>query len=270
MDAADVPGLLRARYQGWSWSLVQRHPGEVAVWRLERPDGRARELRYVKVGVASRFPRLLDEGARMRWAHPYLPVPEVLDCASDGQVDWLVTAGLPGRPASDEQLQADPERLVVLLAQGLRRLHAAPVERCPFDFTVDSAIALARARVRAGLVDPARDFHPEHAHLGPHGALAALRRLRPAVGSDDLVVCHGDYCLPNVLVSGTGGGMVVSGFVDVGELGVADRWWDLAVATWSLDWNLGPGWEELFLRAYRVDRDNDRVAFYRLLYDVVS
>jgi kanamycin kinase len=64
--------------------------------------------------------------------------------------------------------------------------------------------------------------------------------------------------------------MVVSGFVDVGELGVADRWWDLAVATWSLDWNLGPGWEELFLRAYRVDRDNDRVAFYRLLYDVVS
>jgi kanamycin kinase len=124
----------------------------------------------------------------------------------------------------------------------------------PFDFTVDTAIALAQARVRvrvrAGLVDPARDFHPEHAHLRPHGALAALRRLRPAVDSGDLVVCHGDCCLPNVLVSGTGGGMAVSGFVDVGELGVAERWWDLAVATWSLDWNLGPGWEELFLRAY--------------------
>lgn len=59
---------------------------------------------------------MLDEGARMRWGSSYLPLPEVLDCASDGQVDWLVTAALPGWPASDELLQADPERLVALLA----------------------------------------------------------------------------------------------------------------------------------------------------------
>ncbi len=270
MDAADVPEQLRGRYQDWSWSLVQRHPGEVAVWRLERLAGRARDLRYLKVAVASRFPRVLDEGARMRWARLYLPVPEVVHCASDGRVDWLVTGALPGRPASDELLQGEPERLVVLLAEGLGRFHAAPVERCPFNFAVDTAIGHAEARVQAGLVDPSQDFHPEHADLGPHDAIAALRWLRPAVDTDDLVVCHGDYCLPNVLVCGTGGGMVASGFVDVGELGVADRWWDLAVATWSLDWNLGPGWEELFLRAYGVDRDSDRVAFYRLLYDVVS
>jgi kanamycin kinase len=266
MEAAQVPQRLRGRYRDWSWSLVQRHPGEIALWRLERPAGQARDLRYLKVAVASRFPRLLEEGARMRWARPHLPVPEVLDCGSDGQVDWLVTGALPGRPVSDELLQAEPERLVVLLAQGLRRFHAAPVEGCPFDFTVDRAIAHAKARVRAGLVDPEQDFHPEHAHLSPNGALAALRRLRPSVAAHDLVVCHGDYCPPNVLVSGTG----VSGFVDVGELGVADRWWDLAIATWSVTWNLGPGWEALFLRAYGVDRDGDRVAFYRLLYDVVS
>ena len=34
-----------------------------------------------------------------------------------------------------------------------------------------------------------------------------------------------------------------SGQVDLGELGVADRWADLAVATWSTTWNYGPGWE---------------------------
>jgi hypothetical protein len=53
MDAADVPGLLRGRYEEWSWSLVQRHPGEVAVWRLDGPAGRTRDTRYLKVAVAS-------------------------------------------------------------------------------------------------------------------------------------------------------------------------------------------------------------------------
>ena len=51
---------------------------------------------------------------------------------------------------------------------------------------------------------------------------------------------------------------------------MADRWWDLAVATWSVTWNLGPGYEALFLEEYGVGRDDRRVAFYRLLYDVVS
>jgi kanamycin kinase len=109
-----------------------------------------------------------------------------------------------------------------------------------------------------------RDLHPEHAYLTLTAALARLERLRPR--SEDLVVCHGDYCLPNVLVADGR----VSGFVDLGELGVADRWWDLAVGSWSITWNLGPGFQERFLRAYGVSRDEGRIAFFRLLYDLVS
>ena len=47
----------------------------------------------------------------------------------------------------------------------------------------------------------------------------------------------------------------VSGFVDLGELGVADRWADLTTATWSVTRNLGPGWEHLFLASYGVAPD---------------
>ena len=62
----------------------------------------------------------------------------------------------------------------------------------------------------------------------------------------------------------------MTGFVDLGELGVADRWWDLAVATWSITWNLGPGLEDLFLTHYGTPRDDPRIAFHRLLYDLSS
>ena len=62
----------------------------------------------------------------------------------------------------------------------------------------------------------------------------------------------------------------VTGYVDLGELGVADRWWDLAVATWSIAWNLEEGFEESFLSAYGVSPDPERISYYRLLYDLVS
>jgi aminoglycoside phosphotransferase len=99
---------------------------------------------------------------------------------------------------------------------------------------------------------------------GPPEAVERLLRTRPE--SESLVVCHGDYCPPNVLVEE----WVARGFVDLDELGTADRWWDLAVATWSITWNLGPGYEDFFLEDYGIERDDHRMEFYQLLYDVVS
>jgi aminoglycoside phosphotransferase len=43
---------------------------------------------------------------------------------------------------------------------------------------------------------------------------------------------------------------------------------DLAVATWSVDWNYGPQWESLLLSAYGIDPDPDRTRYYRLLWDL--
>ncbi len=65
------------------------------------------------------------------------------------------------------------------------------------------------------------------------------------------MVCHGDYCFPNVLIEDGS----VTGYLDLGELAVADRWWDLAVGSWSTAWNIGPGWEEVFLDSYGVVPD---------------
>ncbi|SEH57404.1 kanamycin kinase [Mycolicibacterium rutilum] len=83
--------------------------------------------------------------------------------------------------------------------------------------------------------------------------------------ADHLVVCHGDACSPNTLLDDDG---AFCGHVD---LGVADRWADLAVATVSLDWNFpteGPGgFQEVLLDAYGVAADTDRIAYYRRAWD---
>lgn len=248
-------------YREWDWYPVSRHDPYTITFRLAHPDGR---VRYVKFATRSWFPSPTAEADRLRWAQPHLPVPEIVNAGTTDAIDWLVTEGMAGVDATDPRLTADPPRVVELLAHGLHAFHQTPVGECPYRFDLDVALAHVERRARAGLIDAARDFHPEHQHLTVAAAVDRLVRERP--GAEDLVVCHGDYCFPNVLIEQ---GRVV-GFVDLGELGVADRWWDLAVATWSTEWNLGGGYEGRFLEAYGVELDAQRCAYYRLLYDVVS
>ena len=257
----DLPVVVRARHAGWTTSVAYQYAPPAITYRLESASG---EVRFVKVAPSEAHPSLQAEADRLRWASSPLSVPRVLDFGCDGGADWLLTEALPGTDASNARWRSDPGRLVDLLAGVLRDLHTLPTRDCPFDFGLDTSLAHARRRVESGLVDPSRDFHEEFADHSARSALAHLEEHRPP--SEDPVVCHGDFCLPNVIVEDWS----PTGILDLGELGVADRWWDLAVATWSLTWNLGPGFEDRFLRAYGVDRDEPRVQYYRLLYDVVS
>jgi aminoglycoside phosphotransferase len=258
-EAPRIPPVALARLAGWQAQMVWANGLEVVTWQLSAAQG---AVRYLKVARLGQEVPLGAERERMIWAAPQLPVPRVLDYGADATHEWLLTAGLEGVSAIDEGVLAAPRHAVPLLAQGLRRFHAVPVERCPFDSRVEAMLRMVGGRVGAGLVDPERDFQPEHQTLTAAAALTRLIQLRPK--DEDLVVCHGDYCPPNVVLKDG----QISGYVDLGQLGVADRWWDLAVATWAITWNFGPGWEDLFLTTYGVPRDPDKTAFYRLLHDL--
>ena len=76
------------------------------------------------------------------------------------------------------------------------------------------------------------------------------------------VVCHGDPCAPNTLVRDGR----FAALVDLASVGVGDRWSDLAIASWSLEWNgLGDA-EPAFWRAYGIAPDAARIASWRALW----
>lgn len=81
---------------------------------------------------------------------------------------------------------------------------------------------------------------------------------------DEVVILHGDPCAPNTLLGPDGSFL---GIVDVGSLGPGDPWADLAVASWSLDWNYGPGEHRTFWEAYGVEPDEERIRHYRAQWD---
>lgn len=182
---------------------------------------------------------LAAEAGRSRWAARWLPVPHVLEHGTGPDGAWLVSRALPGTTAVAPGWRARPEVAVPALGRALRRFHdTLPVADCPFDWSVPYRLARAVGDT-SQLGDP------------------------PPV--ERLVVCHGDACNPNFLLDEQG---VCSGFVDLGGLGVADRWADLAAATMSLVWNYGEGHELAFLAAYGVAPDPGRTSYYRALWDV--
>jgi aminoglycoside phosphotransferase len=206
---------------------------------------------------------LTDEVARLRWARPFIVVPEVLDQGADASGSWMLTAGLPGRSAVDDHWKRDPSTAVRAIGAGLRALHETlPVAECPFEWSASSRLERVRARAAAARIDPG-DWHEDLRRFGP--ASRALDMLADPPPVDRLVVCHGDSCAPNTLIGDDGR---CSGHVDLGRLGLADRWADLAIATWSTQWNYGPGWEEPLLEAYGIEPDPERTSYYRLLWDL--
>jgi len=162
--------------------------------------------------------------------------------------------------AVTDRWKQDPATAVRIIGEGLRAFHdALPVAECPFTYSAEERIAEAElnAAQRADRT-LAKDF-------APMTFAEALKRVADIPPIDTLVVCHGDTCPPNTLLTADGR---FAGHVDLGQLGVADRWSDLAIATWSTTWNYGDGWEEPLLDAYGIDPDPERTEYYRLLWEV--
>jgi aminoglycoside phosphotransferase len=202
------------------------------------------------------------EAARLEWAQAFTPAPRVLGQGADEAGAWLVTSPIPGTNAVTERWRADPRTAVTAVGRGLRALHETlPVDTCPFSWSQGARVADARRRAAQGRINPVH-WHEDHRHLALTRALELLDDAPPI---DAIVACHGDACAPNTVLSEDGRW---SGHVDFGSLGVADRWADLAVATWSTRWNYGPGWEDTLLHAYGVEHDPVRTAYYRLLWDL--
>ncbi|QAY68678.1 aminoglycoside 3'-phosphotransferase [Xylanimonas protaetiae] len=207
-------------------------------------DGDDDGARYVKWNPASTGLSLAGEAVRLRWAARWTPVPRVLDHRRDDDgAELLVTAALDGLSAVDPRWLREPATAARSLGEGLRALHdALPVAGCPFDWGIDERLT----------------------HLDPEADTDVRAALADRPDVDHLVVCHADACAPNTLLDADGRW---TAHVDLGRLGVADPWADLAVCAMSTGWNYGPGYEHLVYEGYGVEPDAARIAYYQLLWD---
>lgn len=174
-----------------------------------------------------------NEVQAMRWLEGRLSVPKVIAYERSGNKSYLLMTKAVGQMACDEQYMDNPEKLTMLLAQALQELWHIDISACPLDWSLDRKLEVARFYVENNLVD-LDNVEPET--FGPDGfesPEALLQWLIEHKPPEELVLSHGDFCLPNIFIGEDG----KFTFIDLGRTGVADKWQDIALCYQSLKHN---------------------------------
>lgn len=175
----------------------------------------------------------------------------------ENQIHFLMTA-VPGRSLAEVANDIGSKECMRLGARFLRNLHSLDIRTCPFDRSLRVTRKLARANFENGLVDDS-DLDEENQGTSLNQLLQDLAQ----EVEEDLVFTHGDYCFPNIMHHE---GMI-SGVVDLGRAGVADRYQDIGLFLRSFDANIGVPDMQIFLDHYGLieSLDGQKATFFKKL-----
>lgn len=245
---------------GWT----PAHEGESGDRVYRSADG----TRYAKLAEGTRALELAGERDRLHWlAGKDIACPALLDWQENEHGACLMMSAIPGIPAVDlsgaDLLKAWPS-----MVEHLAALHALAADDCPFERSLTTMFARAADVVARDAVNP--DFLPdedkEHQARDLLARVEAELRLRLAQEQADRVVCHGDPCMPNFMVDRET--LRCTGLIDLGRVGTADRYADLALmlANAGENWTTAEEAERAFAILFSTLRieapDRERLAFY--------
>lgn len=207
-----------------------------------------------------------NEHRMMEWLSDRLPVPKILCFVQENDTNYLLMSKMQGEMSCSEACMEQPREFIRMLAEGLKMLWKADITGCPYRNDLDNKLRLARIRVennQCSMDDVQEDTYGEGGFKNPAELLAWLERNRP---EEEPVFTHGDYCLPNIFIKDGH----ISGFIDLGNCGIADKYQDIALCYRSLLYNCGDGEykdfkPEMLFEELGIEPDWQKIRYYILL-----
>ncbi|MEW4369391.1 phosphotransferase [Paenibacillus kandeliae] len=226
--------------------VIVQHLEQDAIVHDSSSSSEARTLLFQ--GTSSMFLKIMSPGKLEReyqinvCLNAYQLSPEVIAYTTTAQHDYLLTAAVQGNDGVAGTFLQQPEQLAMAMGHHLRKLHAIPIDNCPYPHRSQEILKEASLSVQTEL------------------------QQTPLYQPIDHVWIHGDYCLPNVIMHDD---MTLSGFIDIGDGGIGDLHYDLAWGLWSLHYNLDTdAYDDYFLNAYGRELVNlNGIAYFRKIID---
>lgn len=211
-----------------------------------------------------------NEYSIMKWLEQSEKLPHVLAYEQQEQQSYLLMSKMQGELSCDKQYMTRPEVLFRIVTEGMKWLWSVDISDCPCNNTLAHKLKQAEFQVTHGLVDLENtepETFSENGFANPEALLQWLYENQP---KEELVLSHGDYCLPNIFAKED----AFCGFVDVGRMGIADKWQDIALCYRSLAHNFAGKYNgisygtfdaSLFFEMLGVEPDWKKIRYYILL-----
>jgi aminoglycoside phosphotransferase len=206
----------------------------------------------------------------MEWLQNKLSVPKVLGYDRDDRKNYLLMSKVQGEMACADHYLKNPEHLTTILAEGLRMLWKVEINNCPFDSTLNKKLQMAKFNIEHNLVDLENVEQGTFSKDGFKNPAHLLKWLYNNKPEEELVLSHGDFCLPNIFISEGR----VTGYIDLGKTGIADKWQDIALCYRSLLHNFDGKYTgiqnhgftaELLFEKLGIEPNWDKIRYYILL-----
>ena len=257
-DPIKAPECVRAATENYRWTPVLDGQSGASVYRLDTKD---RPTLYLKTGAGKMADDITAEMVRLQWLATLGFVPKVHQFFYAAEQAWLLTTALPGRSAYDCLTSDKRSRpgIVKNIATYLRRLHSLSLVDCPFNSDHDFTMAQARRNVESGQVEQS-DFNSDHTGSTAEQIWTKMQTLLPL--PFDRVVTHGDFSLSNIFLQDNN----VTGSIDVGRVGAADPYQDLAILWRDLE-EFGEDVQTSLFEAYGIPHPDPRKLQFHLCLD---
>ncbi|MCL2717473.1 MAG: aminoglycoside 3'-phosphotransferase [Lachnospiraceae bacterium] len=223
----------------------------------------------LKIEKISRYSKY--EHGLLGWLAGKLPVPKIIEAQEQDGNSFLLMSRLPGEMTCSESSLQNIEDTVKALAKGLKMIWKIDITNCPYLNNVPEKILQANYNIENNLFDMGGVNPETFTSEGFKNVSELYEYLDQNRPKEDLVFSHGDFCLPNVFISGND----ITGFIDWGRGGIADRWQDIALCIHSLRYNCieyalcdkekCQEYENLLFQELAIEPDKEKIRYFILL-----
>ncbi len=223
------------------------------------------ETLYLKASASQYHGTTYDverEKDMLLWLQGKLPVPEVVHFEQHENTNYLLMRAARGEPGyAYYEKQRDSEKMIRIYCEGIQRFQAVSISDCPFASNIDTRLSELDYLLKNNLADiDTENWEEDTPFDNPQALYAFLKAHQPA---EELVFSHGDFGDSNIFIAHD----QISGVIDLGRSGKADKWYDIAFCVRSIQNDLGnqPEHLDLFFNLLGIEPDWEKIRYFILL-----
>lgn len=205
---------------------------------------------------------LTQEYNALKWLDGKLSVPKIIIYEINNVAEFLITTAINGEMVCSDYYLSHPNEAIKVIAEAFTNIYNIKINDCPFNVALDYKLNLVRNNVKNNLISV--DNIKEETLNRFKDLNSIVDYLGKNKFEEELCFSHGDTSLPNIFASNS----KFSGFIDVGECGIADKWFDLAICEKSIIRNFGEIYVEKFYNELGIKRDANKIEYYLLMMEL--